>query len=174
MNNIAVTISWEWALGIFGFLILLAWKSGSRFTALEVSMEWVKSAITDLKVHADNRLTKGQAFIAQSPICLTPMGEAWLKESGLKAYIDARIAALLACCVGVRDTNPYEVQQFVFSLFADQQLDATFEDTLEKFAFERGTTMAVLRRVGAIYFRDICLAKFNMKTQEGGTPAVAI
>ena len=63
---ISVTIGWEWALGIFGLLILVAWKGSARLAALETSMEWVKNILNDLKVAVDN--APRQVFGVGSPI----------------------------------------------------------------------------------------------------------
>ena len=54
MENLTIEIGWEWALGIVGLLILIAWKGSARFTALETSMQWVKDTLHDLKVSAEN------------------------------------------------------------------------------------------------------------------------
>jgi len=43
-----INIGWEWALGIVGVLILMAWNGSARFTALETSMEWVKRTLSEL------------------------------------------------------------------------------------------------------------------------------
>jgi hypothetical protein len=51
---ITITVGWQWALGIFGLLILIAWKGSARFTALETSMEWIKRTLNELKIAVDN------------------------------------------------------------------------------------------------------------------------
>jgi hypothetical protein len=40
------------------------------------------------------------------------------------------------------------------------------DDRIKEFAFEKGTTMAIMRRVGGIYFRDVCLDEFKMNPDE--------
>jgi hypothetical protein len=152
---INITIGWEWALGIFGLLILIAWKGSARLAALETSMEWVKSALNDLKVTVDN--APRQVFGAGSPIDLKPVGMKWLRDSGLKAYIDAHSDQLLNLCEEKPSTNPYEVQKHIFTMFDTLQFAADVEDRVKRFAYEQGTTTAILRRVGAIYLRNLCL-----------------
>lgn len=49
-----ISIDWPYFLGIMGSLVLIAWYSNSRFTALETSMGWVKDTLHDLKVGAEN------------------------------------------------------------------------------------------------------------------------
>lgn len=51
---ITINVGWEWALGIFGLLILIAWKGSARFTSLETSMNWVKQTLTELKIAIQN------------------------------------------------------------------------------------------------------------------------
>ena len=85
------------------------------------------------------------------------MGLAWLNDSGLKAYIDANSEQLLNFCEEKQSINPYEVQKHIFAMFDALQFTPDVEDRVKKFAYEQGTTMAILRRVGAIYLRNICL-----------------
>jgi hypothetical protein len=47
---LTINIGWEWALGIIGILILMAWNGSARFTALETSMEWVKATLNELRI----------------------------------------------------------------------------------------------------------------------------
>ena len=51
---ITINVGWEWALGIFGLLILIAWKGSARFTSLETSMQWVKQTLSELKKAIEN------------------------------------------------------------------------------------------------------------------------
>lgn len=174
MEELVITISWEWALGVIitifgailticGTLITIAWKGGSRFTALETSMEWVKRTLDELKVNSDNQASGQPAFASNSPVSLTPTGEIWLSDSGLKKYIDTKRTDFIRKCTDKRDSNPYEVQKHIFSFFDHVPLETDFEDRLKEFAFNKGTTIAVMRRVGAIYFRDLCLTEFGME-----------
>ena len=71
---INITIGWEWALGIFGLLILIAWKGSARLAALETSMEWVKSTLVELKVAIDNINASKPSLGTTSPIDVKPAG----------------------------------------------------------------------------------------------------
>jgi hypothetical protein len=51
---LTINIGWEWALGLFGLLILMAWNGSARFTALETSMEWVKRTLSELAAVIQN------------------------------------------------------------------------------------------------------------------------
>lgn len=164
MSDLSIQIGWEYFLGIVGLLIAIAWYSNGRFTALETSMDWVKDAIKELKVNADN--ISNPAFGSHSPISLNAMGEAWLVESGMQEFIDNKQAELLQSCEEKRSTNPYEVQKHVFKMFDVLPIEPAYDDRIKKFAFEKGTTMEVMRRVGAIYFRNICLERFGMNQED--------
>ncbi len=161
-----INIEWEYFLGIMVALIAIAWYSNGRFTALETSMKWVKETLHDLKVASDN--TPNPAFGSDSPIGLKPLGEEWLVESGLKEYLDddTRKSELMNLCEEKRETNPYEVQMHVFRTFDTLVFNPTFDSELKKFAFDKGTTMNILRRIGAIYFRGFCLDDFGMKEED--------
>lgn len=164
MDGVTIQIGWEYFLGIIGALIGVAWYSNGRFTALETSMDWVKDTLKDLKTAADN--TANPAFAAHSPINLTPLGEMWLVESGLKEYIDSNKDFFLQQCTDKKETNPYEVQKHAFKLFDDTRFDEPTEDKFKKFAYSKGTSMAVLRRVGGIYLRNLCLESFGMNKED--------
>jgi hypothetical protein len=164
MNGVTVYISWEWALGIIGTLVLIAWKANGRFTSLETSLEWLADRIKDLKIDIDN--VRNQAFRNTSPVALTDKGTLWLKDSGLKKYIDANLSTLKSSCSSKRETNAYEVQEYVFSLFDKMSFPKETDDKLKQYAYEQGISMEVLRRIGAIYFRDICLVDFKMDIKD--------
>ncbi len=161
---ITLNISWEWALGIVGTLLLIAWKGSGRFTAIETGLEWIVDRLKDLKIDIDN--VRNQAFQNNSPLVLTPKGKTWLNDSGLKEHIEANLPVLRKSCSEKKETNAYEVQQHVFSLFDKMEFDKSFDDKLKQYAYEQGISMEVLRRIGAIYFRDICLADFKMDMKD--------
>lgn len=241
MDDIVIHISWEWALGIIGMLILIAWQGSRRFAALETSMAWVKETLCDIKKtlsHFEEKLQKFESklsvfegrlsafenrlsifesklaifesklsafenkihdfgnrlsvlerkffdlekkffsfgeilhdiqtktdnaahpgYALHSPVALTSAGKMWLVKSGLKDYINSRKDALLAAAETQNMANPYEVQQWAFRSLDETIFDPDFKNTLEKFAYESGTTMSVLRRIAGIYLRDLYLEK---------------
>lgn len=170
MDGLLIHVSWEWTLGIFvslsAALIGIAWKASARFTALETSVEWIKTSLNDLKINAENNASKTPGFIAHSPVNLTKAGEHWLADSGLKEYIDTHQEQFLGVCGAKRETNPYEVQQHAFALLDHVSFEAAIDNRLKTFAFEQGISMSVLRRVGGIYLRDLCLERFGMNTDD--------
>ncbi|MEJ0053860.1 MAG: hypothetical protein WDN10_04025 [bacterium] len=166
MDGVTIHIGWEYFLGLMAALLGIAWYSNGRFTALETSMQWVKDALHDLQVSTDNASAPAPAFGQGSPVNLKPLGEEWLIESGWKEYIAAHKDELMKLCEEKRNTNPYEVQKHIFKAFDLLVLAPEFDNQLKKFAFEKGTSMGILRRVGAIYFRNLCLDNFGMRTDD--------
>lgn len=170
MDTITINIGWEWVLGgsvsIIGTLLWISWKGSARFAALETSMDWVKKTLDELKLNSDNQASGQPLFIARSPVNLTSKGEDWLLESGMKNYIDEKREYFIEHCSKAEIPNPYELQKFIFDYFDGYKFDANFEDGLKKFVFNQGTTMGVMKRVGAIYLRNICLDKFGMKKDD--------
>lgn len=166
---ITITVGWEWALGIFGLLILIAWKGSARFTALETSMEWIKRTLNELKIAVDNANGPKAAFGVGSPVDLKPVGLEWLVDSGLKAYIDENKQQLLDLCKETRSTNLYELERYIFDLFDRYRFPAGLYIRLNRFVFEKGTSMALIRRVGAIYLRNLSLQQFGTRKEDDDT-----
>jgi hypothetical protein len=106
-------------------------------------------------------------FQSQSPIRLTDKGTAILNESGLKSYIDNNIDMLTGACSerGGMDT-PYDVQQSVFDFFDSFVFPTETENKLKTYAYNQGISMDSMRRIGALYFRDICLERSGFKPED--------
>jgi hypothetical protein len=153
MSDLAINISWEFFLGIIGSIIALAYYASGRFARLETNFDWLAEAVRDLTVKAENISAK--LFDAGSPVALTYAGRRFLEKSGLKSYIDARKTELVAQIHGTQPLDPYSVQESAFRLLAEASLDETSKQQLNRFAFESGISTDLLRRVGAIYLRDI-------------------
>lgn len=94
------------------------------------------------------------AFQAQSPIALKPIGLEALEKSGFKKWIDEHEDQILAKCSFMK--NPYDIQETAFKLF-DQMDFGDFEPKIKEAAFGYGWSLETMKRVGAIYFRDLCL-----------------
>src|SRR5258708_27204154 len=153
---LTINIDWEYFLGIIGTLIALAYYANGRFTRIETNFDWLADAVRDLTVRTEN--VSARAFETGSPISLTATGEQLLRDSGLKSYIDNRRDELTA---GLRTQAPfdlYTIHDSAFRMFGRISLDDTFTRHLNKFAFRNGTSTDLLKRVGAIYFREISLA----------------
>lgn len=153
MNTIDISITWEYLLGLIGTLIALAYYANGRFTRLETSVEWLTETFRGLKIASENSTAK--LFGIGSPISLTADGERALSLSGLKSYIDAHKDRLTAQCRQVSSLDPYEIQSAAFRTFATWKFEQPFEHQLNEFAFANGMSPDLLRRVGAIYLRDL-------------------
>ena len=157
MNDLVINVSWEYFLGMVGTLMAIGYYANGRFTRLETNFQWMADALRDLTIKAENISTK--VFNADSPISLTPAGRRLLERSGLKSYIDARRDLLAAQLRLSEPHDLYRVQACAFRLFAGISFDDTFAQRLSKFAFSNGISTDLLRRVGAIYFRDVAVAR---------------
>jgi hypothetical protein len=48
---LTININWEYFLAVMGTMVVLAYYANGRFTKLETSVEWLKSAIERLTQH---------------------------------------------------------------------------------------------------------------------------
>jgi len=154
-HMLTINITWEYFLGIFGTLIALAYYANGRFTRIETNFEWLADTLRDLTIRTENVSTK--AFEIGSPISLTATGGQLLRDSGLKSYIDRHKDDLTARLRARAPFDLYTVQESAFRLFDHVSLDEPFARHLNKFAYRNGTSTDLLRRIGAIYFRDIAV-----------------
>ncbi len=151
-------------------LIWFDWVTGSRFTKVETDIDWLKNSmrkideisrdVNELRVNAENKKTS--FFAAQSPVRLTENGQKLLTESGLKDYIDRR-KDLLDNCASSELPNAYEVQQYAFDLFDNINFEGEFDPIIKQYTFEHGISLDIVKRIGALYFRDLCLERKGMK-----------
>ena len=162
MDSINITIDWVYFLGIMGVLLLIAWNASGKFSKLETDMTWVKKdmgwikkTLNELKLGNDNKSTS--AFMAHSPVSLTDKGISILNESGMKAFVDTSESILSKKCLACSSKNPYQIQQHIFDLFDSLKFPEKEFAEFQHFAFEKGISIEIIRRVGAIYYRDIFL-----------------
>ena len=104
---------------------------------------------------------------AQSPISLTDKGQRFLTDSGMKEFVDSNYELLVGVCLesGPLD-SPYDVQQASYNLFDRYQFPKEVDIKLKDYAYSKGISMALLRQVGAIYFRDKCIEALGMNASE--------
>jgi hypothetical protein len=159
MNNVIININWEYFLGLVGTIIALAYYANGRFTRLETSVEWLTETFRGLKIASENGSMK--LFDTASPVSLTTVGWHVLKESGLESYIDTHEGRLTAHCRQDPSSDRYEIQSSAFNIFANWKFDRPFERQLNEFAFANGMSPDLLRRVGAVYLRDLISQQIN-------------
>jgi len=153
MNTLVINISWEYFLGVVGSLIAIAYYANGRFTGLETDVEWLKETISELLITAENVRTK--LFKNGSPVSLTATGYHVLQRSGLRSYIDTKRQALLSRLSAGASSDRYELQRQAFRLLAELPFEDIVARHLNSFAFANGISTTLLRRVAAIYLRDI-------------------
>lgn len=153
MDDIAINISWEFFLGVMGSLIAIAYYTNGRFTGIETDIGWLKETISELLIRAENIPTK--LFKSGSPVSLTAAGYHMLQRSGLKSYIDTKKQTLLAALNPGALSDPYDVQRHAFRLFSELSFEEAVGQHLKSFAYNNGISTDLLRRVGAIYLREI-------------------
>jgi hypothetical protein len=153
---LTIYISWEYFLGIIGTLIALAYYANGRLTRIETNFDWLADSLRDLTIKTEN--ASARAFEIGSPISLTATGEQLLRDSGLKSYIDHHRDELTASVRARAPFDLYTVQESSFRLLDHMPLNDLFARHLNKFAYRHGMSIALLRRVGAIYLRDIAIA----------------
>lgn len=172
MNPLVISIDWPYFLGIMGGLIGIAWYSNGRFTKLETDTEWIKDLLKSLKINTEGKLNN--SFGEGSPIRLFPKGDLILNDSGLKKYIDENKQLLLLNCKSESAMdNQYDIQESVFNYF-DKYDFGDFEQSLKTAAFNFGVSLETVKRIGGIYFRDICLAEHGFKPEDLDVPKIKI
>ncbi len=163
-NNLVIEINWVYFLGIIGALIAIAYYSGGRFKTIETNIDWLKDAVKDLandsKVGRDNKRLNviGNA----SPLRLLDKGVFVLKESGMQTWVDGNTDFLEKQCGDFCNTSAYEIQEQIFDLFDNLKLDADVDKKFKDYAYKEGMNVETIYRIGAIYFRDICLKKCHL------------
>ena len=80
MSGVIISISWEYFLGVMGALIAVAYYTNGRLSGLETSVQWLRDAIRELALRAENITHK--VFANSSPVALTQTGEQVLCSSG--------------------------------------------------------------------------------------------
>ena len=157
MKDLVINVSWEYFLDILGSIGALAYYTSGRFSRLETNVEWLSDAVRDLTIRAENISSK--RFETGSPISLTTAGYRHLEQSGLKAYIDRRKAALVRQLRASAPFDRYRIQDAAFRLLARVPFEDAFGRRLNAFAFRHGISTDLLRRVAAIYLSDIAAGR---------------
>ena len=153
MDTLAININWEFLLGLLGSLIAISYYAGGCYTAHKTDVEWLREATFELLIRAENIPNKLITYGSQ--VSLTAAGHHILRRSGLKSYIDTKRKSLLAALNASALSGPYDVQHRAFRLLAELSLEEAVGQHLKSFAYNNGISTDLLRRVGAIYLRDI-------------------
>jgi hypothetical protein len=157
MNDLVINISWEYFFGIIGSILAIAYYGSARFTKLETTVQWLADVVRDLTVRAENITSR--LFDTGSPVSLTRAGYRHLEQSGFKSYIDRRRVDLLRQLPTGDPLDLYRVQDAAFRMLSSMPLERTFARRLNQFAFDHGISTDLLRRLAAIYLRDVMVGR---------------
>jgi c-di-AMP phosphodiesterase-like protein len=159
-QNIVIYIGiWKW-LVIMAGIVSTAWYTAYRLGRVETRIEVIETSVSNINARIDN------LYNGRSPIALLPKGVKILDESGLKEWInDNRQKLFDQCKANYVMKSPYDVQIAAFSFFDKIGFPSEFELKLKNSAFENGVSLENIRRVGGIYFRDICLDELGLDVQ---------
>ena len=144
-------------VGVSAAIIAGSWYLSHRLTKVETEVKGFEKRFINLEGRLDN------AFSSASPISLKESGKKALEASGLKEWIHEHQERLLTSCAEL--DNPYDVQEASFQLF-DEMGFGDLEGKLKQTAFNNGWNMSTMRRIGGIYFRDICLENKGFKPED--------
>lgn len=165
----------EALIAIVVFLVGL----GISWGTLKSKIEHISSSIKD-KIEPDLKNVRerfaalegslGKTFAGASPIKLLAKGEEILNHGGIKNYIDSNKIGLLSEFKLVCEMkNQYDIQEQAF-VFFDKKDFGVFEETFKKVAFDYGMSIDTIKRIGGIYFRDICLSEAGFKPEDLDKP----
>lgn len=161
MDGLIIEIDWPYFLGIVGSLVGVAWYISGKLSKNETLLGGIDKRLTELEGRFYGTFQSG------SPINLTEVGNKFLEESGLKAYIDSNKEKFLSDCHKLKKlTTAYDVQEAVFGFFDTVKLEVSFERKLENFAYQQGIDLKILRRIGGIYLRNLLLEKLDMNKKD--------
>jgi hypothetical protein len=60
MNGITIYVDWRYFLGIVGTLIGIAYYANGRFTKIEITVEWLKEILLEIKTTLEDRTGQRQ------------------------------------------------------------------------------------------------------------------
>ena len=151
-QNIIIYIGTWRFLTIVATIVSWTWYTAYRLGKVETKVETLDTSVAALRGRVDD------LYAGRSPVRLLSKGAKILEESGLRRWIDENRTALLGQCrkrSAMR--NPYDIQTAVFTFFDKIVFPPNLEENLKTCAFQNGIEMNNLRRIGGIYFRDLCM-----------------
>lgn len=156
-QNIIIYIGTWKLLSMIATVVAGTWYAAYRLGRVETRMVMLETRMVTLETRVsvlDGRVDN--LYAGQSPIALSPKGLEILEKSGLKRWIDKNSKNLLGQ-VKTPTENLYDIQAAAFALFDSISFPQELEAQLKNAAFQGGTNMDNVRRIGGIYFCDICL-----------------
>lgn len=159
-QNFVIYIGIWQSLSIIVAIIVGVWYTATKLSNINTNVENFDKRLTGMEGRLDN------AFGNKSPISLLPKGEIILEESGLKKYIDDNMTSLHVQCQNRYSTkSPYDIQKSAFDLFDKMDLQ-DLDSQIKTVAYNHGSSISTIRRIGGIYFRDKCLSLSGFKPED--------
>lgn len=171
-NPITINIDWQWALGIIGTLILIAFYAGSRLGRLENSMGWIKTELTNLWTAILGKEAIRHGLEGKgSPLNPTELGWKYIKESGLENIVDHEkrdeLLAKLKETLG-DNTSEYDVQESARKLLLSIKDDPMFKP-VKDYAFNNGIDADIILILGGLLLRDNYLNRQHQSSPQSGS-----
>lgn len=175
-QNIVVYIGIWKALTLVAAVVAGAWYAAYRLGRVESQVEGFEKRLTSMEGRLDSMEGRlDHAFENSSPIALLAKGKTILHDSGLKNYIDENTDSLLEDCrMKNAMVSSYDIQNAAFKYFADMEFSLEIDKSTKDAAFRHGVSVETVRRVGGIYFRDLCLEKSGYKREDLDGPTVPV
>lgn len=181
MEPLVINIGWEYFLSIMGVMIVVPLavmvffdkkleKFDSKFdkikdeiSRIDRALGALKGVVEILKSNVNTLLNNKvvESFARNSPINLSVLGKKQLEESGLKEYLNKHQEKILKECKTKKESNDYEIQEYIFNFFDTYRFETNFENDLEQYSYDNGITMWTLRRVAAVHWRNFILDKYE-------------
>lgn len=136
MDELTINITWQWALGIVGTLLVLAWYGSSRFTAIESSLNNIVEVLKPMKrnvnVMSNYLISKHKNFdsselVTMSPFKLTDKGLDFIKEIGFDNVFNANKQVFFDCIEQEKPKLKYDVEnsaiKSIYALSGNSYMD---------------------------------------------------
>ncbi len=134
------------------------WKGGmDRFgSSLEDTLKTIQSDIKKIFERLPPPVTS-----TQSPVKLTDFGRSISNDLDAGKWAEEKAAGLID---GVRNKQPYEIQEFCFKFANDEEYDPTMVSKIQtSSAYNHGIDIDQIKRVLAIELRDVFLRVLDLE-----------
>jgi len=128
-----------------------------------------QNSIDNMKIIVPGSTESALLFRHHSPRQLTEAGKTLAEDSGIAAIVNNNLDYILKFVGKHGHRNAYEVEQNIMSALeglTDDKKHHDISNTIEKSAYNSGTTPLVLLTVGTIYIRDKVLEHFEFTPEE--------
>ena len=130
-------------------------RLGERITRVETRLT---DALREFMREVKTALVRTPSVVDQSesPITLTPLGEAISKQLGASDWADRTAATVTG---DIRGKEPYEIQEFCFRYVVTHEFPDERRRAIERAAYQHGLPAEQILRVLALELRDELLKR---------------